>query len=73
MSLNSSEKLRIAFLHPDLGIGGAEQLVINLAVALKKKGHYVKIYTPYHDRSHCFEETINGTLDVEVRGSLFPR
>lgn len=68
-----SNNLRIAFIHPDLGIGGAEQLVVNLAVALKNKGHYVKIYTPYHNPAHCFKETIDGTLDVEVRGNLFPR
>ena len=67
------DQLRIAFIHPDLGIGGAEQLVISLAVALQNKGHYVKIYTPYHDPSHCFKETTDGTLNVEVRGSCFPR
>jgi len=32
----------------------------------------VKIYTPYHDKKHCFKETIDGTLEVEVRGNLFP-
>jgi Glycosyltransferase len=60
-------------LHPDLGIGGAEQLVVNLAVALQQKGHFVKIYTPHHDPNHCFKETRDGTLNVEVRGSIFPR
>lgn len=25
---------RVAILHPDLGIGGAEQLIINVALAL---------------------------------------
>jgi alpha-1,3/alpha-1,6-mannosyltransferase len=30
----SKEPLRIAFIHPDLGIGGAEQLIINFAHAL---------------------------------------
>lgn len=65
-------QLKIAFIHPDLGIGGAEQLVVNLAIALKSQGHYVKLYTPYHDRNHCFPETIDGTLDVEVRGNLIP-
>lgn len=67
------EPLRIAFIHPDLGIGGAEQLVVNMALALQNKGHYVKIYTPFHDPSHCFKETKDGTLNVEVRGSWFPR
>ncbi len=47
-------------------------MVINLALALKDKGHRVKIYTPHHDRNHCFPETKDGTLDVEVRGNLIP-
>lgn len=65
--------MKIAFIHPDLGIGGAEQLIVNLAVGLKNKGNYVKIYTPYHNPDHCFKETKDGTLDVEVRGGIFPR
>lgn len=44
-----------------------------MAVALKNCGHDVKIYTPYHNISHCFKETMDGTLEVEVRGNLFPR
>ena len=69
----SKKSLRIGFLHPDLGIGGAEQLVINLALSLKSKGHTVKLYTPHHDKNHCFKETIDGSLEVEVHGNLFPR
>jgi singapore isolate B (sub-type 7) whole genome shotgun sequence assembly, scaffold_11 len=37
--------LKIAFLHPDLGIGGAERLVVDAAVALKQKGHDVTMYS----------------------------
>lgn len=33
--------LKIAFLHPDLGIGGAERLIVDAAVALQQKGHDV--------------------------------
>jgi alpha-1,3/alpha-1,6-mannosyltransferase len=58
---------RIAFLHPNLGIGGAEQLVINLALGLQQKGNEVVIYTPYYDQAHCFEETRNGQLKVKVK------
>ena len=64
---------RVAFIHPDLGIGGAEQLVISLAMGLRSKGYEVKIYTPFHDPTHCFPETIDGSLTVEVRGHWFPR
>jgi alpha-1,3/alpha-1,6-mannosyltransferase len=34
---------RVVFLHPDLGIGGAERLVVDAALALQTKGHQVKI------------------------------
>jgi alpha-1,3/alpha-1,6-mannosyltransferase len=71
--MSGDQNLRIAFVHPDLGIGGAEQLVVNYALALQKKGHYVKIYTPFHDPNHCFKETKDGTIDVEVRGGIFPQ
>lgn len=65
--------MRIVFLHPDLGIGGAERLVVDAAVALQKHGHNVSFITNHHDRSHCFEETRNGTIKVEVVGDWIPR
>lgn len=37
--------------------GGAENLIVNAAIALLDKGHQVVIYTAHHDTSHCFEET----------------
>ncbi|KAJ3121794.1 Alpha-1,3-mannosyltransferase-like protein [Nowakowskiella sp. JEL0407] len=66
-------KLRIAFVHPDLGIGGAERLVIDAAVGLQKKGHAVEIFTSHHDKNHCFVESADGTLKVEVFGDFLPR
>ncbi|KAF9973237.1 Alpha-1,3-mannosyltransferase-like protein [Actinomortierella ambigua] len=66
--------LRIAFVHPDLGIGGAERLVVDAAVGLQNLGHKVVMYTSHHDTSHCFEETRDGTLTVRVGGnSIVPR
>lgn len=64
---------RILFLHPDLGIGGAERLIVDSAVALKNRGHNVSILTNYHDPNHCFEETRNGTIPVMVVGDWIPR
>tara|TARA_A100001015_G_scaffold122838_1_gene136162 strand:- start:145 stop:249 length:105 start_codon:yes stop_codon:yes gene_type:complete len=29
--------MRIVFLHPDLGLGGAERLIVDAAVAMKQK------------------------------------
>ena len=57
-------KKKIVFLHPDLGIGGAERLVVDAALALKSRGHSVHFVTNHHDPNHCFEETTNGQLNV---------
>jgi hypothetical protein len=38
--------------------GGAEQLVVNAAVALQRRGHTVHIFTSHHDPKHCFAETV---------------
>uniref|UniRef100_A0A1B6GV57 Alpha-1,3/1,6-mannosyltransferase ALG2 n=1 Tax=Cuerna arida TaxID=1464854 RepID=A0A1B6GV57_9HEMI len=63
----------IIFLHPDLGIGGAERLVVDAALALIAKGHIVNFVTTHHDLSHCFEETKNGSFPVTVVGDWIPR
>lgn len=63
----------VIIIHPDLGIGGAERLIIDVALALQSRGHRVTIYTSHRDTSHCFEEARDGTLDVRVRGNtIFP-
>jgi hypothetical protein len=36
------EKMRIAFCHPDLGLGGAERLVVDAACELCNYGHKVR-------------------------------
>ncbi|CDK26033.1 unnamed protein product [Kuraishia capsulata CBS 1993] len=64
--------MKIAFIHPDLGIGGAERLVVDAAVSLQEEDNEVTIYTSHCDRTHCFEEVANGTLHVEVCGDFFP-
>ncbi|KZS10906.1 alpha-1,3/1,6-mannosyltransferase ALG2 isoform X1 [Daphnia magna] len=65
--------LKIVFLHPDLGIGGAERLVVDAALALQLKGHQVHIVTSYHDPAHCFPETRDGTIPVTISGNWLPR
>ncbi|KAJ1942319.1 Alpha-1,3-mannosyltransferase-like protein [Linderina macrospora] len=64
-----TRKLNVAFVHPDLGIGGAERLVVDAALALQQRGHAVTLYTMHHDPAHCFAETRDGTLDVRVGGN----
>ncbi|KAK2754853.1 Alpha-1,3-mannosyltransferase-like protein [Arachnomyces sp. PD_36] len=66
-------KRNIIFVHPDLGIGGAERLILDAALVLQARGHHVIIYTSHRDPTHCFDEARDGTLDVRVRGnSIFP-
>lgn len=63
----------VAFLHPDLGIGGAEKLVVNSAKCLQDAGHTVTIYTAFHDPERSFKATRDGTLNVQVYGNFLPR
>lgn len=65
--------LCVGFLHPDLGIGGAERFVVDAAVATQQRGHRVFIYTAHHESSRSFEETRDGTLRVVVAGACAPR
>ena len=66
-------KLRVAFAHPDLGLGGAERLVVDAALGLRGRGHDVTIYTARHDPRRCFDETCDGTLRVVVAGDWLPK
>lgn len=54
----------MVFVHPDLGIGGAERLVVDAAVALKSQGCSVQIWTAHYDPTHCFSETLDPDLPV---------
>ncbi|XP_077577118.1 alpha-1,3/1,6-mannosyltransferase ALG2 isoform X2 [Stigmatopora nigra] len=64
--------VHVVFLHPDLGIGGAERLVVDAAVALKSKGCSVQILTAHYDPSHCFSETLDPDLPVVCVGDWLP-
>ncbi|KAM8825910.1 alpha-1,3/1,6-mannosyltransferase ALG2 [Synchiropus picturatus] len=65
--------VRVVFLHPDLGIGGAERLVVDAAVALKSRGCDVQIWTAHYDPTHCFSETLETDLPVVCVGDWLPR
>jgi len=67
----SSSPAVVSFIHPDLGIGGAERLVVDAAMALQGAGKKVKIYTAHHAPPHCFPETTSD-LAVEVWGDWLP-
>jgi hypothetical protein len=55
-----SAKQHTVFFHPDLGIGGAERLVVDAAVALQSRGHRVTVFTSHCDPQHCFDEARDG-------------
>ena len=79
----------VVFIHLDLGIGGAESLVLNLAKATSESDHgadgqqeaspsgSVSIYTTHCSPTHCYDEVKppDGPLSpyVHVRGSWIPR
>lgn len=61
MSTMAAQKT-VVFLHPDLGIGGAERLVVDAAVGLQDDGYKVVIFTSHCDPTHCFDEARDGKL-----------
>ena len=65
--------MRVAFLHPDLGLGGAERLIVDAAAGLSLRGHDVKIFTSHYERERSFAETRAGMFGVVVRGDWLPR
>ncbi|KAL0940406.1 Alpha-1,3/1,6-mannosyltransferase alg-2 [Colletotrichum truncatum] len=73
MAEKDDDKRTVVFFHPDLGIGGAERLVVDAAVGLQNRGHKVVIFTSHCDKGHCFEEARDGTLDVRVHGDWLPQ
>lgn len=54
----------VAFIHLDLGIGGAENLIVNAAKGLARRNHDVTVFTSFHDPTRSFKETTDGTLKV---------
>mmetsp|Transcript_37499 Transcript_37499/g.75988 ORF Transcript_37499/g.75988 Transcript_37499/m.75988 type:complete len:430 (-) Transcript_37499:206-1495(-) len=67
---------KVALAHLDLGIGGAEALVVSAALAMLKRGWEVSIFTTHHEPKHCFAQTCgDGILSgrIVVVGDWLPR
>mmetsp|Transcript_25581 Transcript_25581/g.101008 ORF Transcript_25581/g.101008 Transcript_25581/m.101008 type:complete len:171 (+) Transcript_25581:374-886(+) len=64
-------KIKVAFVHPDLGLGGAERLIVDSAVGLKELGHEASIYTAHYDERRRFPEV--SSINVHVVGGFIPR
>ena len=69
---SSGKRLRVAFVHPDLGLGGAERLIVQAAQELQHRGHSVVIYTAHHDPQRSFVSADGGEVEVRVRGGWLP-
>ncbi len=54
VTTDNGNPVHVVYIHLDLGIGGAEQLVIQLAKASRDLGHKVDIVTTRCDQDHCF-------------------
>eukprot|EP00796_Vickermania_ingenoplastis_P007270 gene7271-5116_t len=69
-------KLKVAFLHPDLGIGGAERLVVDACIGLQslpsRCSCQATIVTTHHTAARAFKETTDGTIPVVVFGDWLP-
>ncbi|CAN4098667.1 unnamed protein product [Withania somnifera] len=65
--------MNVAIIHPDLGVGGAERLIVDAAMELASFGHKVHIFTAHHDKNRCFEETLSGVFHITVYGAFLPR
>lgn len=68
----SGDKLRVAFIHPDLGIGGAERLIVDAAVGLREAGHAVTLFTTRYDPARALAEIRDAQLPVRVYGRFLP-
>lgn len=74
---NCPDVLKVVFLHPDLGLGGAERLVVDACNGLigyqKHCRCEVVLVTTHHEPKRAFTETVNGTIPVVVWGDWLPR
>lgn len=68
-----SRPLRVAFVHPVLGLGGAERLMVNAALALQGRGHRVSLHVAEHEPARSFAAARDGRLAVHVHAAWLPR
>lgn len=67
--------MRVAFVHPDLGLGGAERLIVDAALALDDLNHECTIFTPFLHPTRTFSEVAppNPKVNVAVVSVPIPR
>jgi alpha-1,3/alpha-1,6-mannosyltransferase len=62
---------RVAIIHPDLGIGGAERLILDVALAVKTEFPVTTIWTSRYEPDRAFPDTKK--FQVTVCGNRIPR
>ncbi|XP_038626435.1 alpha-1,3/1,6-mannosyltransferase ALG2 isoform X2 [Tachyglossus aculeatus] len=71
MAAGEARAPSVVFVHPDLGVGGAERLVVDAALALQARGCRVSVWTAHYDPGHCFAQSRQ--LRVTCAGDWLPR
>eukprot|EP01054_Gregarina_sp_Poly1_P000481 Gregarina_sp_Poly_1__480@NODE_1115_length_5039_cov_76_496380_g636_i1_p2_GENE_NODE_1115_length_5039_cov_76_496380_g636_i1NODE_1115_length_5039_cov_76_496380_g636_i1_p2_ORF_typecomplete_len637_score92_09Glycos_transf_1/PF00534_20/6_6e24Glyco_transf_4/PF13439_6/6_9e15Glyco_trans_1_4/PF13692_6/3_4e11Glyco_trans_4_4/PF13579_6/0_089BORG_CEP/PF14957_6/15_NODE_1115_length_5039_cov_76_496380_g636_i1411951 len=66
------KKGSVLFFHLDLGIGGAERLIVCMAQAISKE-YKTTVATTRFSHSHCFPECCQGSFEVVAFGRWIPR
>lgn len=77
-SSNANDRIRdmrVAFVHPDLGLGGAERLVVDAAMSLRSLGHTCEIFTPFQNPARTFREVAppDPIISVTIINTRIPR
>lgn len=64
--------MKVTFIHPDLGIGGAERLILDVAIALASQGVEISFITNHFNERHAFDELKQDQFPVRVIGDWIP-
>ncbi|CAD5229355.1 unnamed protein product [Bursaphelenchus okinawaensis] len=65
--------MKVTFLHPDFGVGGAERLVLDAAIAFDQNGHQIEIVTNQFSETHCFSDALKFKDSIIVTAQWVPR
>ncbi|OHS98567.1 glycosyl transferase [Tritrichomonas foetus] len=62
---------RVAFLHPDLGIGGAERLILDAVKAVKYSNPQTSVWTCRYESDRAFKDA--SEHEIHIHGNYIPR
>lgn len=64
--------MKIALIHPEMGFGGSERLMLDAAIELRRRGHDAPLFTARCDRDATFRDVSSRDADVRVRATSLP-